>query len=59
VITVDATPPRSFALPWVLVDLPNSKISRPHHHLKRQRLTAMGEAAAQAMLDISSRKPGI
>jgi len=58
VITIDATPPRSFALPLVLVDLPNSKFPDPITNLKRQRLTAMGEAAAQSMLGHIEQKTG-
>jgi hypothetical protein len=50
IITIDTTPPRSFALPVVSVDLPNFKFLEPITSLKRQQLAAMGEAAANSIV---------
>ena len=58
IITIDTTPPRSFALPVVFVDLPNSKFPEPITNLKRQRLAAMGEAAANSIVGHIEEKSG-
>lgn len=61
IITIDTRPPRpprSFALPVVFVDLPNSKFPEPITNLKRQRLAAMGEAAAHSMVGHIEEKSG-
>lgn len=58
VIAIDATPPRSFSLPVVFVDLPVSNFPEPITNLKRPRLAAMGEAAAQSMLGQIEEKTG-
>jgi DNA-binding LacI/PurR family transcriptional regulator len=58
VITIDATPPRSLALPLVFIDLPYSDVPEPITHLRRERLTAMGEAAAQSLLAQIEQKTG-
>jgi hypothetical protein len=50
VVAVDTTLPELFALPFVFIDLPNSKSAEPISDLKRQQLTATGEAAAQSIL---------
>jgi len=50
VITIEATPPKWVALPQAFVDLPSNDVPEPVTHLKRERLTAMGEAAAQSLL---------
>jgi hypothetical protein len=58
IITIDTTPPRSFALPVVFVDLPNSKFPEPITNLKRHRLAAMGEAAANSIVGHIEEKSG-
>lgn len=50
IVAIDATPPSSFAVPIVFIDLPACNVPQPITNLKRQRLTAMGEAAAQSAL---------
>jgi len=58
VITIDTTPPRAFALLAVFVDLPNSVFAGAIANLKRERLAAMGEAAAQTLLGHIEEKTG-
>jgi LacI family transcriptional regulator len=58
VITIDTTPPRTFALPAVFVDLPHSVFAGAIANLKRERLAAMGEAAAQTLLGHIEEKTG-
>jgi DNA-binding LacI/PurR family transcriptional regulator len=50
VITIDATPPRTMSLPLVFIDLSLSDFSDPITHLTQERLTALGETAAQSLL---------
>ncbi len=50
VIAIDSTAPRSVALPVVCVDLPTSMFPEPITNLKRQRLAAIGEAAAKSIV---------
>ena len=50
VITIDITTPRSFTVPVVFMDLPATEFPEPMTPLKRQRLTAMGEVAAQSAI---------
>jgi hypothetical protein len=57
VITIDATPPKSMALPTVFIDLP-SDLPESVTHLKRERLIAMGETAAQSLLAQIEQKTG-
>jgi hypothetical protein len=57
-ITIDTIPPRSFALPVVFIDLPSAKLPEPITSLKRERLAAMGGAAAQSMLGHIEEKTG-
>lgn len=58
IITIDTTPLRSFGLPVVFVDLPNSSLPEPITTLKRQRLAAMGEAAANSIVAHIEEKSG-
>jgi hypothetical protein len=58
VISITRTLPRSFALPVVLVDLPDSEFPELITDLKCQQLAAMGEAAAQSMLGHIEDKTG-
>ena len=50
VISIDATLPKSLALPLVFIDLPATDGPEPITAAKRERLLAMGEAAAQSLL---------
>jgi DNA-binding LacI/PurR family transcriptional regulator len=50
VITVDATPPRTIALPSVFIEVASNALADPATPLARERLTALGEAAAQSLL---------
>jgi DNA-binding LacI/PurR family transcriptional regulator len=58
VISIDATVPKSLALPLVFIDLPASDLPEPITPLKRERLLAMGEAAAQSLLVQIEQKTG-
>lgn len=58
VITIDSTPPKSVALPMVFIDLPSCDLPEPVTPLKRERLAAMGEAAAQSLLAQLEQKTG-
>jgi DNA-binding LacI/PurR family transcriptional regulator len=58
VITIDVTRFKVFPLPLVWVDLPGSQFPEPITPLKRQRLAAMGEAAAQSLLRQIEQKTG-
>lgn len=58
VISIDATLPKSLALPLVFIDLPASDLPEPVTPLKRERLLAMGEAAAQSLLAQIEHKTG-
>jgi len=58
VISIDATWPKSLALPLVFIDLPASDLPEPITPLKRERLLAMGEAAAQSLLAQIEQKTG-
>jgi len=58
IITVDATLPKSMTLPVVFIDLPASDLPEPITVLKRERLLAMGEAAAQSLLAQIEQKTG-
>jgi DNA-binding LacI/PurR family transcriptional regulator len=58
IITIDTTRLRPFGLPVVFVDLPNSRLPEPITTLKRQRLAAMGEAAANSIVAHIEEKSG-
>jgi DNA-binding LacI/PurR family transcriptional regulator len=58
VISTDATLPKSVALPLVFIDLPATDLPEPITPLKRERLLAMGEAAAQSLLTQIEQKTG-
>ena len=58
VISIDATLPKSLALPLVFVDLPATDLPEPITPLQRERLLAMGEAAAQSLLAQIEQKTG-
>jgi DNA-binding LacI/PurR family transcriptional regulator len=58
VISIDATLPKSVALPLVFIDLPATDLPEPITPLKRERLLAMGEAAAQSLLTQIEQKTG-
>lgn len=58
VISIDATLPRSLALPLVFIDLPATDGPEPIPALKREHLVAMGEAAAQSLLAQIEQKTG-
>jgi DNA-binding LacI/PurR family transcriptional regulator len=58
VISIDATLPKSMALPLVFIDLPATDLPEPITPLKRERLLAMGEAAAQSLLAQIEQKTG-
>jgi DNA-binding LacI/PurR family transcriptional regulator len=58
VISIDATLPRSLALPLVFIDLPATDGPEPITAVKRERLVAMGEAAAQSLLAQIEQKTG-
>jgi len=57
-ITIGVTPFKVFALPLVWVELPGWHFPEPITPLKRQRLAAMGGAAAQSLLRQIERKSG-
>lgn len=58
VISIDATLPKSLALPLVFIDLPASDLPEPVMPLRHERLVAMGEAAAQSLLAQIEQKTG-
>jgi DNA-binding LacI/PurR family transcriptional regulator len=58
VISIDATLPKSLTLPLVFIDLPASDLPEPITPLKRERLLAMGETAAQSLLTQIEEKTG-
>jgi DNA-binding LacI/PurR family transcriptional regulator len=58
VITIGVSPGKVFALPLVWVDLPGWQFPEPITPLKRQRLAAMGGAAAQSLLRQIEQKTG-
>lgn len=58
VISIDATLPRSLALPLVFIDLPATDGPESITPVKRERLLAMGEAAAQSLLAQIEQKTG-
>lgn len=58
IISIDATLPRSLALPLVFIDLPATDGPEPITAAKRERLLAMGEAAAQSLLAQIEQKTG-
>jgi Bacterial regulatory proteins, lacI family len=58
VISIDATLPRSLALPLVFIDLPAMDGSEPITTVKRERLLAIGESAAQSLLVQIEQKTG-
>lgn len=58
VISIDATLPKSMALPLVFIDLPATDGREPITATKRERLLAMGEAAAQSLLAQIEQKTG-
>ena len=58
VISIDASLPKSLALPLVFVDLPAGDSPEPITTLKRERLLALGEAAAQSLLAQIEQKTG-
>jgi len=57
-ISIDATLPKSMALPQVYIDLPANDLPEPITPAKRERLLAMGEAAAQSLLAQIEQKTG-
>jgi DNA-binding LacI/PurR family transcriptional regulator len=57
-ISIDAMLPKSMALPLVFIDLPSTDLPEPITPLKRERLLAMGEAAAQSLLTQIEQKTG-
>jgi len=57
-ITIGVTPFKVFALPLVWVELPGWHFPEPITPLKRQRLAAMGGAAAQSLLRQIEQKTG-
>jgi DNA-binding LacI/PurR family transcriptional regulator len=57
-ISIDAMLPKSVALPLVFIDLPATDLPEPITPLKRERLLAMGEAAAQSLLTQIEQKTG-
>jgi DNA-binding LacI/PurR family transcriptional regulator len=58
VISIDAILPNSMTLPLVFIDLPATDMPEPIMPLKRERLLAMGEAAAQSLVTQIERKTG-
>ena len=58
VISIDATLSRSIGLPVVFIDLPATDLPEPITEPKKERLVAMGEAAAQSLLTQSEQKTG-
>jgi DNA-binding LacI/PurR family transcriptional regulator len=58
IITIDTARLRSFGLPVVFVDLPNSRLPEPITTPKRQRLAAMGETAANSIVAHIEEKSG-
>lgn len=58
IISIDATLPKSMTLPLVFIDLPATDPPEPVTVLKRERLHAMGEAAAQSLLTQIEQKTG-
>jgi len=58
VISVDASLPKSSALPLVVIDLPANDLPESITALKRDRLLALGEAAAQSFLAQIGQKTG-
>jgi DNA-binding LacI/PurR family transcriptional regulator len=58
VISIDATLSKSMSLPVVFVDLPATDLPEPITPLKKERLLAMGEAAAQSLLTQIEQKTG-
>jgi DNA-binding LacI/PurR family transcriptional regulator len=58
IISVGATLPKSMTLPLVFIDLPASDLPEPITVLKRERLLAMAEAAAQSLLTQIEQKTG-
>jgi hypothetical protein len=58
VISIDASLPKSLALPVVFIDLPASDLPEPVTPLKRERLLAMGEAAVHSLIVQIERKTG-
>jgi len=59
VISIDAILPNSMTLPLVFIDLPATDMPEPIMPLKRERLLAMGEAAAQSLVTQIERRPDI
>lgn len=49
IITIDAPPPRTLALPMVFIDLPAAFLL-PMSSVTRQQLTAVGDSAAKSLL---------
>jgi DNA-binding LacI/PurR family transcriptional regulator len=58
VISIDATLSKSTGLPVVFIDLPAAELPEPITPLKKERLVAMGEAAAQSLLTQIEQKTG-
>jgi DNA-binding LacI/PurR family transcriptional regulator len=58
VISIAATLPKTTALPLVFVDLPVCDLPEPITPLKRERLLAMGEAAAHSLLTQIEQRTG-
>ena len=58
VITIDAPPPESITLPLVFIDLPSTDLPEPVTPLKRERLIALGEAAARSLLAQIEQRTG-
>jgi hypothetical protein len=58
IISIDATLPKLMPLPLVFIDLPATDLPEPITPLKRERLLAMGEAAAQSLLTQIEQKTG-
>lgn len=58
VISIDTTLSKSMSLPLVFIDLPANDLPEPVTPLKKERLLAMGEAAAQSLLAQIEQKTG-